>query len=202
MHPEADRSESSSLFGEYYLESPTFQSEVATPFKPDPPPVQEATRHELMLTQMAQRIANLEVIIRQLIPMIQRQSPPEIRKSQLDRHCQPLFQNSPEPGQQELIQLARVVEESFPGHERRALMSAVRRWFRKKREEIGLKVVSALKRFYGDRLIGEKLNIMTRLQEGSFEYAAILEEASIVLELNDAVISFCRDKIMAHVQRL
>src|SRR5690349_20483369 len=113
----------------------------------------------------------LESVVQQIVPMLQAAPPHpvEIRKGHLDRICLALFQQNPEPTPIQLTNLAEELEESFPGHDRRELISIARRWFRKKREEVGLKVLSGLKKMFGE-LKSKAEMIEEQLYAETFDY--------------------------------
>jgi hypothetical protein len=155
------------------------------------------------IEMVMQRIVAIEEVLRQVICVVQQTPvrPTEIRKGQLDRHCVSLFEKHPEPTVIQLAGLVRSLEDVFPGHDRRELLSLVRRWFRKKREEVGLKVVAALKRMYGD-LKSKRDEVAKALQNETFDFGTLIEETRLCLEGTPAVIEFCRDKINCQLRRL
>lgn len=161
----------------------------------------------VMIQEMTERIINLETIVRQLVPLLQAESngsraPVDIKRSQLDRHCITLFQVSPEPTPVQLSTLIQTLDNNFPGHERRTLFSIVRRWFRKKREEVGLKVTSAAKRLYGQRLREDKHNFLAQISNGSFDFSMILNEARLPFALTEPIVKFCLEKVLTFIRRI
>ena len=155
---------------------------------------------------LAQRIHHLETIIRGLLPLLNQPtvSPRvELKRSQLDRYCLPVFEASPEPRPLALSQLVRRIEAQYPRVDGRALLSCIRRWFRKKREEVGLKVITALRRMHpeDEMLAGSRERLLAQLGAGAFDTVSLVSEARLALDATPAVIEFCNGKLMAHLQR-
>ncbi|PJF18869.1 hypothetical protein PSACC_01309 [Paramicrosporidium saccamoebae] len=183
---------------QFIHEDPTSTSDSSSPRLNSDTPATLANLETVM-----QRIVAIEEVLRQVICVVQQTPvrPAEIRKGQLDRHCITLFEKHPEPTITQLAGLIRSLEDIFPGHDRRELLSLVRRWFRKKREEVGLKVVAALKRMYGD-LKSKRDEIEKALQDETFDFGTLIEETRLCLESTPAVIGFCREKINCQLRRL
>jgi hypothetical protein len=65
----------------------------------------------------------------------------DVQRNILDRVCQPLLERCYDPDKSQLMDLVDELEKHHFYHiDRRTLMSAVRRWFRKRREEMGARV--------------------------------------------------------------
>lgn len=65
----------------------------------------------------------------------------DVQRNILDRVCQPLLERCYDPDKTQLLDLVDELEKGHFYHiDRRTLMSAVRRWFRKRREEMGARV--------------------------------------------------------------
>lgn len=69
-------------------------------------------------------------------------------KSKMDQICFKLFIQSPEPSPLQLRSLVCHISQEYPSTESRTMLSLVRKWFRKKREEVGLKAFQNLKRIF------------------------------------------------------
>lgn len=64
----------------------------------------------------------------------------DVSKSCLDRVCTSTLDHTYDPSKTQLTELAMVVERYVPNIDRRTIMSAIRKWFRKRREEMGARV--------------------------------------------------------------
>jgi len=127
-----------------------------------------------------------------------------IRRVQLDRFCLPVLEVNPEPSGAQLHSIGREMEQAYPGHESSLLLSLIRRWFRKRREELSLKTINSFRRLYdlalGD-VIGRK-QIIESLAEGSFDLSRVVEEAELPLIDRACAVRFCRKKILSYLNRL
>lgn len=63
--------------------------------------------------------------------------------SEMEAMCSPLFARDPHPGNQELRQLAEDIIRHCGAGDRRSMVSHIRKWFRKHRDENGQKVFHA-----------------------------------------------------------
>lgn len=172
---------------------------------PSVPPAAEPG-HSEQIQLLAQRIHQLETVIRGLLPLLNQPSlfpRVELKRSQLDRYCLPVFEASPEPRPLALSQLVRRIEAQYPRVDGRALLSCIRRWFRKKREEVGLKITTALRRMYPDdeMMAGSRQQILAQLEAGTFDTISLIAEARLALDSTLAVVEFCNGKLVAHLQR-
>lgn len=197
------------LLGTEFIDAPEVPFDPPTPITPilshDPRP-DLGTSYPRMedFELMVRRMMYLEQVVNQMLPLLQAATPrpAEIRKGQLDRFCLALFQENPEPTPIQLSNMIRDMEEAFPGHDRRELFSVVRRWFRKKREEVGLKVISGLRRMFGGDLKSNAGIIERQLINGTFNYDALVEESRISLEPTEAVLKFCQEKMSSYLNRM
>lgn len=157
------------------------------------------------LDALARRVYNLEAVVRSMIPYVQ--SIPmaslgkvEIKKSHLDHHCLALFQQAPDPSGLQLTNIAKDLEEAYPALERREILSATRKWFRKRREEVGMKALAALKKVYGRDMTASgrtAAQFMAAIENGKIDLQHILADSKMNLEITPAVEAFCRQKIIS-----
>lgn len=61
----------------------------------------------------------------------------------LDSVCHQEFARSPNPSNVDLNRLASIIEPNYPHASRKEILSIIRKWFRKKRDEDGQKVFNA-----------------------------------------------------------
>lgn len=68
----------------------------------------------------------------------------KLRKRDLERHCLPLFRFHPSPQQSQLLRIVADLETIYPHIDRKSLLSSIRLWFRKKREESSSRINSVI----------------------------------------------------------
>lgn len=126
-----------------------------------------------------------------------------IRRVHLDRFCLPVLEVNPEPTGAQLHSIGREMEEAYPGHEPSLLLSLIRRWFRKRREELSLKTINSFRRLYDltpEDFIGRS-QIIESLREGSFDLSRVVEGAELPLIDRECAERFCRKKILSYLSR-
>jgi hypothetical protein len=109
-----------------------------------------------MMTMMEQRMTNLENVVASVLDgrytampitvgtvhQIHRlDSAPSMRD--LDTFCSAEFAREHDPTSADLSRIYKVINGQFPGAGRRNVLSAVRKWYRKKRDENGQKVFTS-----------------------------------------------------------
>lgn len=72
----------------------------------------------------------------------------EVTRSHLDRYCMPVIEVSPNPNAASINRVAAELEEIYETLDRKAIVSQIRRWFRKRREEMSTRIVSAFRRLH------------------------------------------------------
>lgn len=126
-----------------------------------------------------------------------------IRNRDLDPICLPLFRQKPNPSNTDFIQLCRVLERSNPKLERKRVLSALRRWFRKKRDENGQKVFSACTSILLPRIeAGISIDdLRDSLAQNSQLFNAISEQALLEISDPNSASVFLREKIESFLSR-
>jgi hypothetical protein len=64
----------------------------------------------------------------------------DVQRTVLDRVCIPTLEVNYDPDKGKLLEIVSQLEKHFLHIDRRVLMSAVRKWFRKRREEMGTRI--------------------------------------------------------------
>ena len=126
-----------------------------------------------------------------------------VRKRDLENHCLPLYLQQPEPAYGEMQPIVLALEAIYPNLDRRPILSLVRKWFRKKREESSQKVFSICPTLfpdpYPDREAVER--VLTSYREDN----SLLDEARRISALDienvDAARDFCFKKIESYLRR-
>lgn len=150
------------------------------------------------------RVKNLEILLCHLTCNLNNlvQRPMEIRKSHLDQHCQDLFVEAPEPTSVQLNRLVSEMEMRWSGYGRKVLMSVARKWFRKRREEAGLKLAAALRKSVGKGLRERKGEVLEMLRDDILDIKELIRGAEIAGELaNEAMVKFSKQKLISYVSR-
>lgn len=166
-----------------------------------------------ILHSLMARVSQVETNLLSLTPMLQSQvrqsfvdppKPPKIHKSVLDRACMELFECAPEPTPHQLTALvARLVDE-HPGIEYRSLLSLIRKWFRKRREDVGNRLLTAIKRKNPDFKM-KRARLAHNYQTGLADICQLVEEARLPLPKDpqgrEVFIAFCKKKVIGHLER-
>lgn len=160
--------------------------------------------HTEQIQLLAQRVLSLETVVRGILPLLNQGVMPasvELKRTQLDRYCLPAFESSPEPTPMALHQLARRIEAQHPHVDSRSLLSSIRRWFRKKREEVGLKIITALRKTHPDSLSEKREEILSLITSEAFDMESLIHEARLALNTTPPLTDFCRNKILTFLHR-
>lgn len=128
----------------------------------------------------------------------------EIKKQHLDDHCLPLFLENPEPIPSQLQDLAKSFHQAvYPGNDRRLITSVVRRWFRKKREEVGLKLAAGLRRMYGsEELAAVRDHVIEEMEHGTFNWHQLFEISKLEMPESEHARRFCVDKALNYLRKV
>lgn len=176
-------------------------------------------RHEMAvchtrLTRLEQRVQQLTIQLRSSHP-----SRPvslnesragglalrEISRSHLDRYCLRTLEANPEPNSASLSSVAqRIAEDSTFDHlDHKTIMSQIRKWFRKRREEMGTRLVSALKRRHLRQLASQAEidQLYNQIRTGSFDLAPIMAEAKLEIINDEEALVFSRHKLLSFLDR-
>lgn len=121
----------------------------------------------------------------------------------LDDLCLPLFTRKPNPSTVELNQLVRAIERNYPRVEKKKMLSVIRRWFRKRRDDNGQKVFAACISVLVP-LIEQGLpvdGIQRSVRERDQLYSELAEQASIEITNAQAAHEFLLEKIKSFIDR-
>ena len=134
----------------------------------------------------------------------------KLRKRDLERACLPLFRTQPSPPQAQLLRVVAELEATYQQHDRKQILSAVRLWFRKKREESSARInsilsgaswleelVQAVQLRAAAPLDGHSLirELMTMAASNRELIMQICQQAQLDIEDQNAAASFCLQKI-------
>lgn len=154
------------------------------------------------------RIEALEMRIQTLYdPQIMRGLPQmgliNIRRVDLDQACNPVWAETPEPTNLQLQEIATILEGRFGNIGRKELISNVRKWFRKRREELGIKLLNSFKEIYKTDLLSPEKSASIKLQfeDNTIELDEIIEGAKLAVPDNAKVRKFCREKLLNFMER-
>lgn len=126
-----------------------------------------------------------------------------ISRSHLDRVCLPILEQDYGVSQVRLVEMAERLERLYPNLERRAITSAIRKWFRKRREEMGSRITSAMRRHFPDDLKGSTRvqNLIRRVEEDRFDFDAILNDARLEILDPERALNFIKEKTLSFLRR-
>lgn len=129
----------------------------------------------------------------------------EISRGHLDRYCLRTLEQSPEPTAASLSAIAqKIAENSHYEHlDRKTIMSQVRKWFRKRREEMGTRLVSALKRRHLQHLTRqvEVEQLRSEIRNNNFDLAHIMAEAKLEIVNEEEATAFAKHKLLSFLDR-
>ncbi|PJF20075.1 hypothetical protein PSACC_00108 [Paramicrosporidium saccamoebae] len=143
------------------------------------------------------RLANLEEAVARLVE--QRPSFDGLSAQNLDDNCQPVFDTTPEPTNMQINAIMKRLDGDFPNLDRRRMQSQVKKWFRKRRERVGGRIITAFSRLYGEEAKSQKQAFLKELDDSETICDNIIKGAGINFTNHGAKIQFCRDKIKLHL---
>jgi hypothetical protein len=127
----------------------------------------------------------------------------DVQRNVLDRVCQPLLESCYDPDKTQLMDLVDELEKHHFYHiDRRILMSAVRRWFRKRREEMGSRIFMLCRT---SELLTVDPNAIREFLRGLKDNVELLDKfrnrAGIEVKDVKAAREFCYEKIDSYYRR-
>lgn len=127
----------------------------------------------------------------------------EISRGNLDRVCIPVLKNTAEPSNPQLSDLANELFQTHSHIHPKMVISQIRKWFRKRREEMGARVISAFKRLHVRRLIADenKAQLLEELLTERLALSEVIEEARLELTNQEAALAFARMKCVSFLKR-
>ena len=158
------------------------------------------------------RLARLEAIVQQL-PVVaswaEIQQPAvsadtrEVSRGHLDRYCLPVLEVSPGPPAATINRMAQDLEGIYRHLDRRNIVSQIRKWFRKRREEMGSRILSALRRQYSDILSEDQLarEFQSKVESGQIDLMGVVADAKLEISDERAALTFARQKILSFLSR-
>lgn len=128
--------------------------------------------------------------------------PRKIPKECLQDHCLPLFLQNPQPEPGKLHDVFKAIQQHCPSVHRRDVTSTVRHWFRKKREEVGLKLDGGLHKMYGrEEFETMRDPILKTMEDGTFDWNQLFGLSKVELPGSDLAIKFYMEKAINCVIR-
>ncbi len=126
-----------------------------------------------------------------------------VSRVHLDRYCLPVLEEQPEPSTVAINGIVHELEMLYPTMESKQITSQIRKWFRKRREEMATRVVSAFKRRTAHFLhdLSDVALISAQIEHGVYDLSDVIRDAR--LELPDYAIAyrFAATKILSHLNR-
>lgn len=128
----------------------------------------------------------------------------QISRGQLDRHCMATLEQTTEPDAAAITQIAQDLERVHQQIDLKLIISQVRKWFRKRREEMAARVISSFKRHFADRLSegGGIRDLRARLDADELDLSKVVRDARLETRNVEAVGVFVRQKIDSYLRRL
>jgi hypothetical protein len=120
-----------------------------------------------------------------------------LSKREMDAYCIRLFEESPEPGEDQISTIVDAIQRRHPVEERRTTLSGVRKWFRKKREEVSLHLSNALHRYYPTPHALADFYVHVSLDDRSVVSDFIICRARITDRLSELLYRYCCRKLIA-----
>lgn len=127
----------------------------------------------------------------------------QIRRRDLETVLAPLFRLHPSPTTLELSSVTRTLEHLYPQLERRPILSQVRKWFRKRREELGQKVFAQSQARWGNQSM-DKAQVdllLAELRRDRQVLTQILEGCAMDLEVNEDCLNMVHLKVESYLTR-
>jgi len=126
----------------------------------------------------------------------------DVQRNILDKICLPLLEQCYDPDKGQLLVLVDELEKHFYHIDRRVLMSAVRKWFRKRREEMGTRVFMVCKCPEVISVQPEDLKEFLRSLKDNTELLDRIR-SKVFLEIKDAeqARAFCVEKVDSYFRR-
>ncbi len=134
----------------------------------------------------------------------------EIQRNHLDRMCRELLEATAEPDNASMGAVSEAIQamEQYRHVAHRTILSQVRRWFRKRREEMGMRVISVFRRRYAHDLLSDAgVGALLAALEAEnplvcLDLGPVLAEARIEVRAPDEADRFARGKIGGFLRRL
>ena len=169
----------------------------------------------LELANILSRLVRLELLVQQMMSresgqtdmmmsdryMIASQQHKEITRGHLDRYCLPVLEKTADPPVNVINRIAQELETIYKQLDHKVIVSQVRKWFRKRREEMAARIVSALKRRHPNSVINEREELAARIERDEAELAEIVKYARLEIGEDGAAMEFGKQKILAHLRR-
>ena len=132
-----------------------------------------------------------------------------ISRSHLDLFCTPMMTLTPEVSVAQIAKITLDLEPLYTNMGSKNIASQVRKWFRKRREEMGIRIITSFRNRFETVLCDENAvkNLRRRLdinlgQEDYLSIKDILEESDLEIRNLEAADSFARSKLRAFLDRI
>ncbi|PJF20065.1 hypothetical protein PSACC_00107 [Paramicrosporidium saccamoebae] len=127
----------------------------------------------------------------------------EISRGHLDRFCLPVLEATPEPTVISFNRVAQQLNNIYLRLDRKSILSQVRKWFRKRREEMGGRIASSVKRHFSQSLkdtdsIRELIDLVER---DECDLSVIINDARLEITNNVEAKLFTKQKILSFLAR-
>lgn len=131
-------------------------------------------------------------------------TPEQVTRTDLDRVCMPTFRECVEPIGSQLHVITSELETSFPNISRKCLLSLVRKWFRKRREELTFRLLQYFRSKHDIDLVnGESRAALFRsISEGRYDFRPIIRASHVSLQENEHILQFHKEKVVAFLEKM
>jgi hypothetical protein len=127
----------------------------------------------------------------------------EISRGHLDRFCLPVLETAPEPTVAAFNRVAQQLGSIYRQLDRKSILSQVRKWFRKRREEMGGRIASSVKRKLS-RSLKDKDGIrelIDQVEKDECDLSAIINDARLEITGAEEAKSFTKQKTLSFLAR-
>lgn len=160
----------------------------------------------MQITALSNRVMHLErqlAILANMAVPAATQSSKQLSREQLDSYCNEKLKETTDPTNVELNQLAGVIERDYPEIPRKSIISQIRKWFRKRREDFTTKINNALKDYYKKELgaNGGPARLLHLLDRDEVNVGEVIKRASLNVPDTPKLRHFCKEKMKSFIER-
>lgn len=131
-----------------------------------------------------------------------------ITRSHLDFYCNPTIEDTPEPSVSEIAKITLQIGTLYKHLDSKQITSQIRRWFRKRREEMGIRIIHSFrkkfKRDLSDDQSFKKIRDLLEIpdgKDGHISISCILNECDLEVKNRKNADLFARSKICSFIDR-
>lgn len=130
-----------------------------------------------------------------------------LSRTQLDSFCLEIFFESPDPTSVQENRILRELLKKYPTIDYRSARSAIRTWFRRRRDEYGAKLVHAFEAAYRDSAPTSEafMEMRERILIGGLDKDLLERISQLVswkLDGTPEALAFCTSKLLGHLSKL